>query len=80
MAKAVLRVCSEETKTARQSLEMYRDSRSQGATPPLHLYHVHVLSEGLVGLALKLHVALGGIAHRPLESLYSTQTFRLGPS
>jgi hypothetical protein len=32
-----------------------------------------------VGLALKLHVALGSIAHRPLESLYSTQTFRLGP-
>jgi hypothetical protein len=36
---------------------------------------VHVLPEGLVGLALKLHVALGGIAHRPSESLYSTQTF-----
>jgi hypothetical protein len=40
---------------------------------------VHVLSAGLVGLALKLHVALGGIAHRPLESLYSAQTFRVGP-
>ena len=31
-----------------------------------------------MGLALKLHVALGGIAHRPLESLYSAQTFRVG--
>jgi hypothetical protein len=31
-----------------------------------------------VGLALQLHVALGGIAHRPLESLYSAQTFRVG--
>ena len=39
---------------------------------------IHVLSAGLVGLALKLHVALGGIAHRPLESLYSARTFRVG--
>ena len=31
-----------------------------------------------MGLALKLHVALGGIAHRPLESPYSAQTFRVG--
>ena len=40
--------------------------------------HVQVLSEGLFGLALKLHVALGGINHRPLESLYSAKTFCVG--
>ena len=36
---------------------------------------VHVLSEGFVSEG----VALVGIAHRPLESLYSAQTFRVGP-